>query len=119
MSLRTRTRRLITSLALASASLGAMAFGGTPVASAAYIEAPNPGYAYVRSCPPMNMVATPCGIIATLAHRRGVTMTRWCDAAMATGRYPSNRWFKITAPVTGWVHSSYVEGQNWTPWGCS
>jgi len=117
MSLRRSARRFAVSLCLAGASLGAMAFGGTSAASAAYIEG---GPVNVRSCAPWNLVATPCGLVGSLRNRTTVTMIKWCDAGWVNGRYGSNRWFKVSGSgITGWVHSSYVEGQYWTPYGCS
>lgn len=110
-----RARRLITTITLTGAAMSAMAFGGTAAASAAYIGS-NAGYANVRTCP---YIQPSCGIRASLRNGQGVNMVKWCDAYWVTGDYYSNRWFKINWPVSGWVHSSYVEGQNWTPWGCT
>lgn len=100
---------------VAAASLGGSAFGTAAVASAAHIGS-NAGYAYVRSCP---YIQPSCGIRATLYNGRSVTMVKWCDAMWVTGDYYSNRWFKINSPVTGWVHSSYVENQQRVGWGCT
>lgn len=112
-------RRSIKTIAMMGALMSAMAFGGTAVASAAYIGS-NVGYANVKVQP-----YTWAGKVATLYNGRGVNMIRWCDSQWVYRGWPnyadydSPRWFKINWPVTGWVHSSFVEGQNWTPWGCS
>lgn len=108
-------RCLVKTIALAGALISGLAIAGPAVASAAYIGS-NVGYAYVRTCP---YIQPSCGITATLRNGQGVNMVKWCDAMWVTGDYYSNRWFKINWPVSGWVHSSYVEAQQRVGWGCT
>ena len=99
--------------------LAATVFAAPSVASASYIGS-NVGYANVKSCP-----YTWCAQVARLYNGRSVNMIRWCDSQWVYTGYPnyadynSPRWFKINSPVTGWVHSSFVEAQRTVPWGCS
>lgn len=116
---RSATRRFVTSAALAGAVMSTAAFAAPTAASAAYIGS-NVGFANVKSCP-----YTWCGQVTRLYNNQGVNMIRWCDSQWVYTGYPnyadynSPRWFKINWPATGWVHSSFVEGQNGVPWGCS
>jgi hypothetical protein len=99
--LKTATRMIV----LVATITATMAVGGIAVASASYISS-NSGYANVRTCG-----ATWCAAVATLRNGTGVNMTAWCDSSWATGNYSSPRWFKITSPVSGWIHSSLVAAQ--------
>jgi hypothetical protein len=99
--------------AIMSAIAGAMAFAGTADASAAYISS-NSGGANVRSCG-----NTGCGAVAYLGNGRGVSMYSYCDSQWALGNYWSPRWFHITSPVNGWVHSSLVADQQNVGLNCS
>jgi len=100
-----RIRRIT---ALLTVLMSTMAFGGTAVASAAYISS-NSGAANVRTCGSTN-----CGIVAQLGNGTGVNMIAWCDSQWVyppSSNYASPRWFKINSPVSGWVHSSLVANQ--------
>jgi hypothetical protein len=82
-------------------------------AGPSYIDGPAGG-AYLRNCDyPSATTSCPTNPIQPwLPNRTYVTMVCWKDAAWATGAYSSNRWFTVdTDIVTGWVHSSLVQGQ--------
>lgn len=65
------------------------------------------------------------GIVVRLGNFTRVQMLCWTDTQWATGNYASNRWFKVRVDttgsysvyngVTGYVHSSLVRSQTWTP----
>jgi hypothetical protein len=99
----------------------AVALAATPAALAVFWPAHNSyiassaGYAWVRTCP-----NTGCTAIARLWNNTWITMRCWVDSQWATGNYSSPRWFRVSFSgsdfyTEGFVHSSLVAYQAWTP----
>ena len=114
-----RVRHVMKTAALAMAVMStmgvAMAFGGTAVASAANISVNAAPYgANIRTCG-----NTGCQRITTLYNYSWVTLYSYCDSQWAYGNYWSPRWFHISWPVNGWVHSSLVANQYGVKLDCS
>ena len=100
--------------ALAMVMMTAMAFGGTAIASASNINVWKAPYAAnIRYCP------ASCTAFTQLYNYSWVTMYSYCDLSYSSyGNYWSNRWFHITWPVNGWVHSSLVDHQIGVKYQC-
>ncbi|MEV8374730.1 hypothetical protein AB0P21_18455 [Kribbella sp. NPDC056861] len=95
------------------ASTGAIALAGSPALAAGPYIGSNSGGANVRTC-----ANTGCASVAYLGNGRAVTMVCWIDSQWVSppqSDYGSARWFRISSPAGGYVHSSLVESQVSTP----
>lgn len=89
---------------------------GTAVASwscCAYINS-NSGGANVRGCPDVS-----CTSYGYYPNGTAVVMTCWYDTGTVVyppnSNYPSNRWFRISSPRYGYIHSSLIANQASVP----
>ncbi len=112
--LRHALKTAVLTVAMVSTVGTAMAFAGTASASAANINVWAPPYtAHIRYCP-----HTWCNVEANMYNYSWVTLYSYCDTENVFGNYWSTRWFHITWPYNGWVHSSLVDHQYGVMQGC-
>jgi hypothetical protein len=107
LRLKARARKTLLSLLL----IGVLLAAAASAAEAAYTWNARYSYSEMRNGPSGGHL-----VIANLYNPTGVSMRCWTDSSWWYGNYWSPRWFYVVAGWRGgWVHSSFVQQQNWTP----
>lgn len=92
-------------------AVGAVLATSAAAAQASYTHNNRYSYSELRNGPSGSNL-----VIANLYNDTGVSMRCWTDSYWWYGNYNSPRWFYVIAGSRGgWVHSSFVWNQVWTP----
>ncbi|WP_422768998.1 hypothetical protein ACN28C_19645 [Plantactinospora sp. WMMC1484] len=106
-------RRFGRMAAIVGAAGALVAVTGVPASAAGPYISSNSGGANIRSC-----ANTGCASNGYYGNGTSVTMVCWTDAQWVyppNSNYASNRWFRVSAPRSGFIHSSLVAAQVSTP----
>ncbi|MEU8153544.1 hypothetical protein AB0B94_07760 [Micromonospora sp. NPDC048986] len=106
-------RRLGRMTAIFGAAGALVAATSVPASAAGPYISSNSGGANIRSC-----ASTGCSSNGYYGNGTSVTMVCWTDTQWVyppSSNYASNRWFRVSAPTGGFIHSSLVAAQVSTP----